>query len=234
MLQPNTYPELIGKSLVLEAEPFITMVEDDDPWVEGLFLTLCIGLLVGVAQLIGGLLMTAALPPAEAVFEALWRGWHQLGINADADPTLIKANLRQMWDSLIFMRGYGGGWARLYILALAPLILLLQWLFSGLVCYFIGKWLGGTGTMNQMLGATALIAAPSVLLLLSVVPFVSVSSLLLLVWPLLIIYRAIEVAHDLSWQRSAIVACAPLVLLVLLLFLLSMIGSAFVSGGGLG
>ena len=93
MLQPRTYPELIGKTLVLEAEPFITMIEDDDPWVEGLFLTLCIGLLVGAAQLIGGLLLTATMPPADAVFEALWRAWQQLGLDSAADPELIKNNL---------------------------------------------------------------------------------------------------------------------------------------------
>ena len=234
MLQPRTYPELIGKSLVLEAEPFITMVEDDDPWVEGLFLTLCIGLLVGLAQLIGGLLMTATLPPSEAVFETVWRGWQQLGLDAGVDPALIKSNLHQLWNSALFLRGTGGGWARLYIVVLAPLILLLQWLFWGLTTYFVGKWLGGTGTMNQLLGATALIAAPSVLLLFSVVPFVSVSSLLLMVWPLLIIYRAIEVAHDLSWRRSVVVAFAPLILLALLLLLLSMGGGLFLSSGGLG
>lgn len=38
MLQPKTYPELVGKALALEAEPFLTLAEDDNPWVEGLFL----------------------------------------------------------------------------------------------------------------------------------------------------------------------------------------------------
>ncbi len=46
MLQPKTYPELVGKALVLEAEPFLTLAEDDNPWVEGLFLVTCVGVLV--------------------------------------------------------------------------------------------------------------------------------------------------------------------------------------------
>ncbi len=77
MLQPRSYPELIGKTLVLEAEPFIIMTDDDEPWVEGLFFTLVLGLLAGIAQLIGNLLMTASLPPAAGVTEALVQGWRQ-------------------------------------------------------------------------------------------------------------------------------------------------------------
>lgn len=45
MLQPQNYPRLIGQALVLEPEPFVEMVDDDNPWVEGLFLCACIGVL---------------------------------------------------------------------------------------------------------------------------------------------------------------------------------------------
>ena len=67
MLQPRKYPTLLGQTLVLEPAPFIAMAEDDEPVAEGLFLTAIVGLLIGMAQFIGGLLFSWAMPPATAV-----------------------------------------------------------------------------------------------------------------------------------------------------------------------
>ena len=71
MLQPKTYPEMLGKALVFEAEPFITMVEDDNPWAEGLFMVVCMGALVGLAKVGGALLTSAIMPNSEAALSAL-------------------------------------------------------------------------------------------------------------------------------------------------------------------
>jgi hypothetical protein len=71
-------------------------------------------------------------------------------------------------------------------------------------------------------------------LLLQIVPFVTVSSLLLLVWGLLILYRAVEVAHELDWQRAAISAAAPYLVLIGLLLIGATVASvAWRLGGGL-
>ena len=53
MLQPRSYPELVAKALVLENEPFETMVDDDAPWLEGLVLVAVVSLAGGVAVAIG-------------------------------------------------------------------------------------------------------------------------------------------------------------------------------------
>src|SRR5215211_5955884 len=99
MLQPKSYPELVGKALVLEAEPFLTLAEDDNPWVEGLFLVTCVGVLLGAAHLIGGLLWTASLPPADAVREALLPSVQQLfaRFGLGNDPLQVEAAFRQLW-----------------------------------------------------------------------------------------------------------------------------------------
>lgn len=218
MLQPKTYPELLGKALVLEVEPFITMVEDDNPWVEGLFLTVSLGFGIGLAHLVGGLLLTASLPPADAVQAALVQGWRQFSPNfgAGIDPFALEARLRQVWAILTAVNGYGGGWLRLFTLVTTPCGLVVQWLLSGLVVFGAARTLGGRGSLNQTLGATALMVAPHVLTLLTAIPFVSVSNLLLLTWSLLIVYRAAEVVHELPWPRAIWVALAPLLLLILL------------------
>ncbi len=74
MLQPKSYPEMLGKALVFEAEPFMTMVDDDNPWAEGLFMVVLMGVLVGLAQIVGVLLTAAIMPDSEALLTALLAG----------------------------------------------------------------------------------------------------------------------------------------------------------------
>src|SRR5688572_932672 len=134
MLQPKTYPELVGKALVLEAEPFLTLSEDDNPWVEGLFLVTCVGLLLGAAHLVGGLLLTASLPPADAVREAVLTSIQQLAaqIGLGGDAAQIEAAFQQVWNWAAGFIGYQGGFARFFFALLQPIGLVLQWLFLAL------------------------------------------------------------------------------------------------------
>lgn len=234
MLEPRTYPEMIGKALVLEAEPFADMVDDDQPWAEGLFLTVVVGVLVGLAQLIGGLLLTASLPPAQATLETLIQGWRQLAAALGSmELAAGEEALRRAWDVMAYATGYGGGWTRLFVLITTPLALIVQWLAYGFVGHLMARMLGGQGRLNQTLGATALVVAPQVLLLTQIVPFVSVSSILLFGWGLIIAYRALEVAHELPWQRAVWAALLPLVVLGLATAALSALIGAVVTLGGI-
>ena len=234
MLQPKTYPELVGKALVLEAEPFLTLVEDDNPWVEGLFLVTCVGALLGGAHLVGGLLWTASMPPADAVQEALLPRIQQFiaQIGMGRDPAQVEAVFRQFWQWGAGFIGYQGGLARLFFAVLEPVWLVLQWLFLALATHGAARLLGGQGTLVQMLGTTALAVAPQVLGVLTIIPFVSVSGLLLAFWALLITYRAVEITHDLSWQRSALAALAAPLLLILLGFFVTAITTLALMVGG--
>jgi hypothetical protein len=95
--------------------------------------------------------------------------------------------------------------------------------------------LGGNGTFNQTLGAVVLSVAPRVLLVAMVVPFVSVSALLLHGWGILIAYRGLEIAHDLPPRKAATAAVAPVVLGALLSLLAAVLGFGLLSltGGGI-
>lgn len=234
MLQPKTYPELVGKALVLEAEPFLTLAEDDNPWVEGLFLVTCVGVLLGGAHLVGGLLWTASLPPTDAVREALLPGIQQIATQMGMafDPLQMDAAFRQFWGWGAGFFGYQGGASRLFFALLEPIWMVLQWLFLALATFGAARLLGGKGTLVQTLGTTALAVAPYAIGLLTVIPFVSVNALLLTVWSLLIVYRAIEISHDLSWQRAALATMAVPLLLVLLSFFLAASTTIFFTLGG--
>jgi hypothetical protein len=75
-------------------------------------------------------------------------------------------------------------------------------------------------------------AAPQVVLIFGIVPFVSVSSLLLSVWSLLIGYRAVQVTHQLSWGRALIVTLIPYVAALLVLPLLATAFALGLTAGG--
>ncbi len=234
MLQPKSYPALAGKALVLDAEPFLTLVEDDNPWVEGLFFVTCVGTLAAAAGVVGGLLLTASLPDAAAVRETFIQGvQHVLPMVAPtADAAVVETVLRANWPWAAGMLGYGAGLARLFGALMTPVGLVVQWLLLGLVSHVAARQLGGTGKLGQTLGATALSASPHVLAVLTAVPLVTVPSLLLTVWGLLIAYRGVEVAHDLPWPRAALaVLAAPALILLLAVSAAALMGSMMALGG---
>ena len=177
MIQPQSYPALVSKALVLDAEPFIALSDDDEPWVEGLFLTIGVGFLVGVARLIGQLLTTAVLPPNDAMLSVLLQGWRQwsAGIPNLINPAVMETFLREGWALANFWLGYSGGWLRLLTLVTTPTLLLVQWLLAGMIIYGAARFLGGSGTLNQTLGVTALIVAPQILRFAEMLPYDAVS-----------------------------------------------------------
>ena len=234
MLQPQTYPELLSKALVLEAEPFATMAEDDAPWVEGLFMTVVIGILVAIAELIGGLLLTASMPPSDAMLNLVMQAWRQISVYfVGMDPAQGEASMRAGWAVLSGLSGFGSGWARLVLLVWVPVMLVAQWLIYGAAGHGVARLLGGDGSLNQMLGASALVVAPQAIRLVTVAPFVSVSTVLLAVWGVLIVYRAAEVAHGLPWTRAIWVALAPLLLLAAVTALAGWFVATLVALGGM-
>lgn len=223
MLQPQNYPRLIGQALVLEPEPFVEMVDDDNPWVEGLFLCACIGVLAAVAQVLGGLLLTGSLPPAEVVLNILLQALRQLVANAE---TLLEVErtLGELWPLLSIGSGYDSGWLRLLTLVVTPFGLIAQWLLFGITGHLIARAVGGQGSLGQTLGAMALSNGPRLLYILTLIPFVSIGGILIHVWGILIAYRGMEVAHELPPTRAALAVVGPWLLVCV----------SLVVGGGLG
>lgn len=232
MLEPQLYPELLAKALVLDDEPFVHMIEDDNPWVEGLALTTAVGLLAGAAQTIGGWLTANSLPDPVALQNALQATARQLAVTTNLAPELLDALAGPAWSLVSAASGYAGGWNLVTPLIATPFLLLVWWLFFGFVTYGGARAAGGQGNLNDTLGATALMVAPQVLLLLSVIPFVAISGLLLTAWGMLIGYRAVQTTHQLSWARAALVTIAPYVVGLLLAPLLAAAFALGVTAGG--
>lgn len=234
MLQPQNYPKMIGQSLVFEPEPAVIMVDDDNPWVEGLFFILVIGFIVALAQVIGGVLLTASLPDRNAMLEAILQVIEQsrpVGMSV-AELSAFEESLRLWWPWLTGFYQFGNGWARLLTLIITPVALIAQWMLYGMLCHLMAKALGGRATIAQTMGVTALGMAPRVLLLAMGVPFVSVGSLLLQAWGVLIAYRGLEVAHGFGVRKAATTALFPVFVLVIVSFVGAAMGAAFVAWVG--
>jgi hypothetical protein len=199
MIQPRSYPELMAKALVLEPEPFAVMTHDDQPIIEGLVLTALVGALVGIARVVRGLLFSWAMPPAVAL-ESVARQAVAI-LPPQVEPAALA--LVDGWQRIGFYAGYDTGWARLISLIWVPFAFMALWLLAGLLLFAIGRMLGGTGSLRQVLGASALMVAPATLLWFTAIPFVAVSPLLPLVWGMLMLYRAAQMAHELTWQAAA-------------------------------
>lgn len=227
MLEPQLYPELVAKALVLDEEPFVTMIDDDNPWVEGLALTTVVGLIAGAAQTLGGWLTAASLPDPVALQNTLEAGLRQLAAATNLAPDVASALAGPTWNALTTTAGYSGGWAVISPLVGTPVLLLLWWLFFGVVAFGAARAAGGEGSLNSTLGASALMVAPQILLLLSVIPFAAASGLLLSVWGMLIGYRAVQTTHNLTWGRAAVVTLIPYLAGLLLIPVLA---TAFVLG----
>ncbi len=232
MLQPQNYPQFIGKALLLEPDPFVEMVDDDNPWIEGLFLCATIGVLVAAAQLVGSLLLTVSLPHSEALLNMVLAGLRQ---SALGDESLLETErtLRTLWPLLLAYTGYDSVGFRIFTLAATPLGLIGQWLLFGLTSHLLARAAGGQGALGQTLGAVALSAAPRLLYLFSMIPFVSVAAVLVHVWGILIAFRGLEVAHELPPWPAALVAGGAwlLTLLVSAVVVLFVAFLLFLAGG---
>lgn len=232
MLSPQSYPELVARALVLDDEAFDVMVADDNPLLEGATMTAAIGLVAGGSLALGSLLTAATLPDPQLMLTTLLQGWQQLAAVISVPPETLNRAISLGWQAATVASGYAGGLSHLLPLVLAPALMLVWWLFFGLVAHGAGAAVGGTGSLHGTLGATALIAAPGALLIFNIIPFAGVSFALIAVWSLLIGYRAVEIAHSLPWKKAVVAVLIPYAAMAVILLLLALAFGAGVSTGG--
>jgi hypothetical protein len=199
MLQPGTYPELVGKALVLEPDPFLTFARDDEPAAEGALLVALTGFAVGAALVVGSALQQWLAPPVATAGDNPWL------LQEAASPTLLgwlSDPMRETMRVTHLVVGGESNWWWLALLVILPAGLLLAWVAIGALLWAVGGMMGGTGSLTEVIGASALISAPMLLYLLHIIPFTHVNLLLPAVWATLLFYRAAQTSHDLTWSRA--------------------------------
>jgi hypothetical protein len=96
---------------------------------------------------------------------------------------------------------------------MTPIQLILYWVIYGLLAYIFARWLGGTADLSQTLGVLGLAVMPVALNALSLLPYVSLGSLVS-VWSVLMAYIGLKVAHKLTWAQAVWVALLPFILVL--------------------
>jgi hypothetical protein len=232
---------LLWDALFLQREAYARMRDDDNPFVEGLFVLVVLGVALGLVGIVGATLEWASSPNLAELRDTVLTNLQQMPWwpMMQQNPQ-VEATWYQIWNGIwdvIQATAPSPGSSLLGIVAV-PLGLIVAWLIYGVLAYLFARLLGGLGTLNQTLGATALAAAPQLLNVLTVLPFVVMFSLGM--WTLLCNYMALRTVHGLNWQRSVAAAILPSIVLVLLAVVIGgivaiVIGTLFASmfAGGL-
>ncbi len=220
-------PGLLGRALLLEPDPYTELKEAPNPFVEGAFLVVVVGLAVAVAGLVGSILTWASSPDLAAIKQIVYENLVKMPWYLQMEEEL---GSRFVQD---FNRWYDQGWRIFPVLfgapnpllslaniVLTPLNLILSWLVYGVIAHLVARFLKGRATLAQTLGCTALAVAPQLLNLITVLPFVTVGAVVG-TWTLLCRYRGLKEAHTLPWGRAFIATVLPTLIIYLLVALLS-------------
>jgi hypothetical protein len=201
---------MLWDALFLQTDAYERMRDDDNPFVEGLFLLVLLGLLLGLVGIVGTTLEWASSPPLAAVQQAVLNGLQQMRWYQDlAQSTDFVTQFRDIWDQVWRFVDMAAPKpiTSLAGILLKPLSLIVGWLVFGVVAYVLARLFGGKGSLNQTLGVTALGAAPQLLTITTALPFVAVAGLG--TWTLLCNYMALRTVHHLSWPRAVFAALLP-------------------------
>ncbi|MBX7237198.1 MAG: YIP1 family protein [Caldilineales bacterium] len=217
--------KLLWRGLLLETTAYDEAGDDDRPFVDGFFLVVLVGVILGLAALLGSLFDWATTPNLgqikDIIFDAL---------RAMPWFDAISSNPQAVEE---FTRQYNLGWrisdwfapsisTALGTLITTPIGLLIGWLWFGLVAHGVARLLGGKAAARQTLGAAALASAPALLGVVGILPGLAVAGVGILT--LLARYTAIRRVHlELSWGRALTATLAPTLILWLFVGALGLI-----------
>jgi hypothetical protein len=212
---------LVTRGLFLSPDAYEEMREARNPFVEGLFVILIVGVLVGLAAIVGNTLEWASSPSLGGIEKAVYDGitampWFE-ELERDVGAQFLQQFQAQWdWNWKIANSITPTPLTSLTGIITTPLGLILSWLVYGLLAHLFARWLGGDGSLSQTLGTTALAVAPQILNLAGFLPFVIVGGVVG-TWGLICRYVALKQAHGLSWGRAFWATVLPRLVLWLLI-----------------
>lgn len=221
---------LVFRALFLDSEAFDELREDDNPFVEGLFLVALIGLVVAVLSLIGQALAWSVTPDMQAVEDTVLAAlqqqpWWPALAASSADLAAFQRWWDIAWQVLPGLLGAPALDAAVINLLWSPLAAVLRWLLYGLLAHLFARLLSGAGTLNQTLGVTALAYTPVLFYGLGFIPFLVIGGALQ-TWQLILRYKALRAVHSLPWNRALWATVLPFGVYALFWLVLAGAGAA--------
>ncbi len=223
-------PGLVLRALFLDSDAYAELRDDDNPFIEGLFLLVIIGAITAFLALIGQLLAWASTPNLAAIKDVVFRNLQQMSWwSATSGAPGFAEEFRRWydlgWQVFPALFGAPNPAGAAFNILLWPLSLLVSWLIYGALAHLFARMLGGQGGLGQTLGTTALAFTPMLLRGLEFIPFLVIGSVAA-TWQLLLRYKAIRTTHGLTWARAFWATMLPFA--VYLLFWLLLGGGAAV------
>lgn len=197
---------LVLRALFLDSSAYDELRHDDNPYVEGMFLVVILGVATALLRLVGEIIAWASTPSMDAIKQVIFNAYQKMPWWSQATQLSgFEATFRRYWDLIwrIFPSLFGAptpGGAALNILTW-PVVALVSWLIYGVLAHLFARLLKGEGTLNQTLGTTALAFSPLMFRGLEIIPFVSIGAAIT-TWQLICRYKAVRSAHRLPWQRA--------------------------------
>lgn len=225
--------KLVFRALFLDSEAFDELREDDNPFVEGLFLVVLLAFLTAFLALLGQILAWATTPQVSAAKQVVWATlqqqpwWAGLAQASDVMQTVQRV-FDAVWLLLPAVTGVAEPSAAALNLVVWPAWALLSWLLYGVLAHGAARLLGGRATLNQTLGTTALAFAPWLLRGLGLIPFLVLGGVVN-TWQLILRYKALRSAHRLSWGRAFWATVLPFVIYGLFWLLIGIMSAAAVA-----
>lgn len=216
----DLYRLAIG-GLFLETASYREQREATDRVRRGFLLVALIGLLVGLAALIGQIGIALSSPGFDVIVHTMYDGltrmpWYEQA--SEADPAFVVGfksnfdevvqNLRPLLSGSLLQSAVG--------VVLTPFAYVLGWLIFGSVAHLAARLFGGRGTFSQTLGCTALASSANLLNLVQIVPFAQAAGVTLL--GLIASYVALREAHlfhEQPWRAFWTTIFGPLLLALL-------------------
>jgi hypothetical protein len=224
-------PGLVLRALFLDSDAYAELRDDDNPFIEGLFLLVIIGVLTALLALIGQVLAWASTPNLASIKEVVFQNlqgmpwWSQTAGSAPGFAEEFRRWYDLGWQVFPALSGAPNPAGAAVNIVLWPLGLLVSWLIYGVLAHLFARMLGGRGGLGQTLGTTALAFTPMLLRGLEFIPFLVIGSVAG-TWQLLLRYKAVRATHGLTWGRAFWATMLPFAVYLLLWLVLG--GSAAV------
>lgn len=216
-------------ALLLRPQAYERMRALANPVLKGLIFIVVLGLAIALLALVGDVLEWATSPSMEVIKDKVYDNlvqmdwWQMLA----EDPAFVE-EFNSMYDAgwqVAYWLGAPNLTASALGILFTPLSLVIRWLIYGLLAYLFARWLGGTGDLSDTLGVLALAAAPQLLNVFTLLPYVSVG-LVVPVWGILCAYVGLKTAHNLPWHRAVWATLLPFILVLVVVLLAGCLGTA--------
>lgn len=229
----------VTRIILLEEEPFRATAEEANPFMTGLIFLLILGLILGVAQMIGSILSWGSMPSLDSIKAIVLQGltempWFKEMARDPKSLQIFRQQYEMGWQFFPTLFGAPSPASAFAALITTPLWMIASWLVFGILVHIAARLLGGTASISQTFGVTALANAPMIFNVITIFPGAQAAGLGL--WSLLCAYIGVKSVHRLSTGRAIGAILLPYVFLfalgLLLVCTLVILGLTFFTSVG--